>query len=270
MSTTGHYADDSDADSYSAELSPADGYFSQRVHPQEPYMDTPSSSSDSSKTRGAADESQSSSVAHVSSPRETATSSAWSDEGTALLAAGPPPAYWAGNANTPSGLSVRGDGHREEADSPTRSLDDYEQSSSGYGTTLLTPASTPFTRSNAPQSMRSFQKFDDPVGGMWRQDSWRARARRCVQPARTLQLFLVIVGILGLVWILKVARPNHEVGAGSNSCLETSFVHSVLEKTRRTCALQCYTRSCSERTGLHSRLSCYDQFLYLKTQHFPI
>ena len=123
MANSGIYEDEFDLDPgsdhespYDAD-SPSDGYFTNREHPQETFVENSSVQAESeAKAREAAEESQASSAAATRSTRTSPTASpvsasrtpVWADESAPILDAGPPPPdYAAATAHRPPTASTR-------------------------------------------------------------------------------------------------------------------------------------------------------------------
>ncbi|KAF1980767.1 hypothetical protein K402DRAFT_468042 [Aulographum hederae CBS 113979] len=164
MTSSIHEAEGSDTDSLYNLDSPTDGYFNGRNHPQDMFMETPSTSQFGEPKRREATEGDSDCPSgSPSRPIYTPPSSAWSDEATPLIDAhNPPPAY---------------------SDVGTRNHSEFA---------TRTPIS--FRDNQPPQSMRGEppNDFDDVEVGYVRP----ARSRYCCSWRRVLKGVLVIGAII--------------------------------------------------------------------------
>ncbi|KAI9838010.1 MAG: hypothetical protein M1819_006164 [Sarea resinae] len=98
----------SDADSFSEELSPTDGYFGQRSHPQDMLIRNPEAPTNSeSKAHGAREESEESTASPASNRRASSNfphrseSPTFTEHSSLLLSQPPPPAYSAAPSQPP-------------------------------------------------------------------------------------------------------------------------------------------------------------------------
>jgi hypothetical protein len=173
-------------------VSPTDGYFTSREHPQDVYVNTTVNSETSKRDHDNSVESLlrsclSSSSAFSGPHRTPSSSSLLSNETTHLLRSATPPPAYTSEVTQPSYPSY---GTQQSS----------EQNRAGNGPPF-------FSASLAPQSMRDIEAESIDPSRFQNQDPWRRRGNR----VRFIMKIITSVGLLFLLlWVAMVFRGQTE------------------------------------------------------------